>query len=214
MRQSAVTASILIDASEMHIDALHRSGADEKRQLVRRLCETPKGYRQWWTYHAALMRRAGGSVSRQAQIATMRGKSFELVHRQALFRYLRESQLPGERREAVVAAFHGSLDFRRALVAEHGRYLHSNSSLYCTQYLNDAILRDRRFDSGLASYQQVYMDFFDHYCHWIVAESEGRKYASRYLIPAFKAKLTVMKSELLSLPLPVAERRRKPRRRS
>jgi hypothetical protein len=212
VRQSAVTASILIDASEMHIDALHWSGAEEKRQVVRRLCDTPKSYRHWWTFHTSLMRRAGGTVSRQAQIATMRGKSFELIHRQALFRYLRESQLPGESREAVVAAFYGSLDYRRAVVAEHSRYLHANSSLYCAQYLNDSILRDKRFDRGLENYHQVFLDYFDHYCQWIVAESRGENYAPRYLIPAFKAKLTVMKSELLSLPLPVAERRRKPRR--
>jgi len=213
MRQSAVAASILIDVSEMRIDALHWSGEDEERQIVKRLCATPAGYRRWWAFHASLMRRAGGSSSRQAQIAMMRGKSFELIHRKALFEYLRDSALTAESREAVVTAFHGSIDFRRALVAEHGRYLHSNSSLYCTQYLNDSILRDSRFDRGLENYRQVYMDFFDHHCRWILAESRGESYTSRYLIPAYKARLTVMKSELLSLPLPVAERRRKPRRK-
>lgn len=213
MRHSAVAASTLIDVSEMHIDKLHWAGADEERQVVRRLCATPAGYQQWWAFHAGLMRHVGSGGSRQAQIAMMRGKSFELIHRKALFEYLRDSSLPEDGRQAVVSAFHGSIDFRRALVAEHSRYLHSNSSLYCTHYLNGSILRDRRFDSGLANYQQVFMDYFDHYCAWVLAESRGERYTSRYLIPAFKAKLTVMKSDLLSLPLPVLERRRKPRRK-
>jgi hypothetical protein len=213
LRQTAVTASILIDVSEMHIDALHWSGEDEQRQVVRRMCATPAGYRQWLSFHSGLMRHVGGTGSRQAQIATMRQKSFELIHRQALFQYLRDNSLPDESREAVVAAFHGSREFRRALVAEHARYLQSNSSLYCTRYLNDSILRDASFGRGLDGYAEVYMDFFDHYCSWLIAESRDEKYMPRYLIPAFKAKLTVMKSDLLALPLPVAERRRKPRRK-
>ena len=212
MRQAAVTTSVLIDVSEMRIETLHWSGADEEREVVRRLVSTPASYRQWWSFHGGLMRNVGGSGSRQAQIAVIRRKSFELIHRQALFRYLRENPLADGSREAVIAAFHGSLDFRRALVAEHGRYLHSNSSLYCAQYLNQAVWRDARFDRGLAAYQGVYMDFFSHYCEWVLAESRGERYTSRHLIPAYKHRLSEMKSDLLSLPLPIAERRRKPRR--
>jgi len=211
MRQSAVSAKVLIDVSELRLDTLRWAGEDDERSIVRRLYESNGSYRRWQSFHGGLMRHVSGSHSRQGQIALIRRTSFELIHRQALFEYLRENDLSEAGRKAVMAGFHGTLDFSRALVAEHGRYLQSNSSLFCARYLGRSVLWDARFSGGLDDYRLVYMDFFSHYCSWIQAESRGDRYPGRYLLPPLKRKLNILQADLLSLPLPVAERRRKRR---
>jgi hypothetical protein len=134
----------------------------------------------------------------------MRRKRFELIHRQALFQYLRDSPIAGAEREAIMAAFHGTSDYRRAVVAEHGRFLQSNSSLFCAEHLASSIMQDARFGRGLETYRRRYMSFFSHFCGSILAESQGREFAARQVIPALKKELLVLRRDLLSLPVVTA----------
>jgi len=149
MYRRAISSSILMDVSELRIEYMRWSGSATERQVVNRLFETPSSYCHWESYHAGLMRTVGDGGSRKGQLLTMRRLRFQLIHRQALFEFLRESTATDKQRKALFSVLHGTQDYARAVVAEHGRFLQSNSSLYCADHLAGSILRDSRFGSGL-----------------------------------------------------------------
>ena len=200
MSQIALSASVLMNVSESRIEDIRWSGSDDERRLVNRLFETPGSYDMWESYHSGLMKGVGCGSNRKDQLIKMRKTRFALIHRQALFQYLRDSGLKGERREVVINAFHDSSDYMQAVVREHGRFLRSNSSLFCTDHLAYRLLRDNRFSNGIAHYRQRYMDYFSLYCNWIIAESEGSEFPMRRLLLESKRNLSQMQTRLLSMP--------------
>lgn len=203
MYRRAISSSILMDVSELRIEYMRWSGSENERQLVNRLFETPASYCQWEGYHAGLMRTVGSGGSRKGQLLTMRRLRFQLIHRQALFEFLRVSSVTGKQREALFGVLHGTQDYARAVVAEHGRYLQSNSSLYCADHLAYSIMRDLRFSSELERYRSSYLEYFGHHCNWILAESQGQEFSLQCLIPHLKQELQVLQRELLRLPAPI-----------
>lgn len=202
MHKRAIASSILMDVSELRIEQIRWSGSQWERQLVNRLFETPATYCQWESYHAGLMRAVGSDDSRKGQLLTMRRLRFQLIHRQALFEFLRESPVTARQRKALFDVLHGTQDYAKAVVAEHARFLQSNSSLYCADHLACSIMRDRRFGSGLERYRKSYLEYFGHYCNWILAESQGREFTLQCLIPHLKQELQTQQRELLRLPAP------------
>jgi hypothetical protein len=211
MPPTVIAPSVLMNVSEMRIEDIRWSGTDDERLVVSRIFETPVSYRHWEAYHAGLMQSVGGGGTRQGQVLTMRQKRFELIHRQALFQYLRDNRVAGATRAAIVTAFHNTASYQRAMVAEHARYLQSNSSLFCADHLSTSIMGDVRFGRAIERYRAEYMDYFSHYCDWILAESQGAIFLSRRLIPALKLKLQLMRHQMLAIPVYTFERRRQPR---
>lgn len=203
MYRRAIAPSILMDVSELRIEYMRWSGTQNERQLVNRLFETPSSYCQWESYHAGLMRTLGSDSTRKGQLMTMRRLRFQLIHRQALFEFLRENSVTGRQRNALFDVLHGTQDYAKAVVAEHARFLQSNSSLYCADHLAYSIMRDLRFSSGLERYRKSYLEYFGHHCNWILAESAGREFTLQCLIPDLKKDLKQQQRELLSLPAPV-----------
>lgn len=157
-------------------------------------------YGRWQSFHFGLMKYVGASRNLQEQRACFRRTSFSLIHRQALFDHLRESRVAGREREAIIAALHSSGDYSRAVIAEHGRYLQANSSLFCTDYLESCVMNDAAFSAGLADYREKYREYFGAYCGWIIAEHRGEDYALLSLIPEMKKKLSEQRSSLLQTP--------------
>ena len=202
MYRRAISSSILMDVSELRIEYMRWSGSATERQVVNRLFETPSSYCHWESYHAGLMRTVGDGGSRKGQLLTMRRLRFQLIHRQALFEFLRESTATDKQRKALFSVLHGTQDYARAVVAEHGRFLQSNSSLYCADHLAGSILRDSRFGSGLEHYRKSYLEYFGHHCNWILAESQGRDFPLQCLVPHLKKELLTQQRELLQLPAP------------
>ncbi len=207
MSKSALSASVLMNVSELRIEDIRWSGSELERQVVNRIFETPDSYDHWESFHSGLMNTVGNGSNRKEQLVKMRRTRFTLIHRQSLFQYLRDSGVKGEKRTAVIRAFHDTTDYMRAVVTEHGRFLRSNSSLYCTDHLADSVLRDTRFTNGLAHYRQRYMDYFAMYCNWIIAEQPGDQYATRRLIPETKNLLAGMQNRLLRMPMAAPQQR-------
>ena len=201
MPEPVLSASVLMNVSEIRIEDIRWSGSDDQKQVVNRLFERETAYGQWECFHSGLMKSVSGGSNRKEQLIKMRRTRFTLIHRQALFQYLRDSEITGARREAVIRGFHDTTDYMRAVVQEHGRYLQSNSSLFCADHLAYSVLRDHRFTNGLEAYRQKYLDYFSLYCNWIIAENEGAEYPTRRLIPEAKRTLAEMQARLLRMPV-------------
>ena len=215
MLSRVLTSRALMEVSESRIATIRQSGSADSRLVVNRLFDTGVGYRHWHTFHWGLMKMVAASDTRTHQVVSLRKTSFNLVHRQALFEYLRESRTTGRRREVIFSALHGSTNYSRAVIGEHGRYLESNSSLFCADYLEASVMDDATFGAELLQYRSTYMQFFSLYCGWIIAEARGADYVLYPLIPEMKKLLWTMRARLLAMPIgapDAAERRQSPRK--
>ena len=117
-----------------------------------------------------------------------------------MFEYLRSARVTGSEREALFAALHGSTSYAKAVLAEHGRFLESNSSLFCTDYLELFIVNDAAFGAALAQYRARYMEFFAIYCGRVIAEQNGDDSCVAPLIPELKTQLLNLQSRIMAMP--------------
>ena len=215
MASRVLSSRALMEVSESRIAMLRQSGSADSRLVVDRLFDTGAGYRRWQAFHLGLMKTVAASDTRTQQLVSLRKTTFNLVHRQALFEYLRESRTTGRRRQVIFSALHGSTNYSRAVIGEHGRYLESNSSLFCADYLEASVMDDATFSAELRQYRATYMQFFSLYCGWIIAQDRGADYPLYALIPEMKKLLWTMRTRLLAMPVGVphaVERRRSPRK--
>ncbi|MGI9329445.1 MAG: hypothetical protein ACR2QB_01920 [Gammaproteobacteria bacterium] len=212
MSKSALSASVLMNVSELRIEDMRWSGSDVERQIVNRIFETSDSYGHWESFHAGLMSTVCVGASRKEQLVKMRRTRFTLIHQQSLFQYLRDSGVKGENRVAVIRAFHDSTDYMRAVVTEHGRFLRSNSSLFCADHLAYSVLHDIRFTDSLEHYRQKYMEYFSMHCNWIISEQKGAEYSTRRLIPETKLLLSRLQTKMLRMPMVVGEKSVRDRR--
>lgn len=213
MAQSALSPAVLMNVSEWRIDDIRWTGSEEERSLVSRLFESPKNYGHWETFHSELMKAVSDGANRKGQLYRLRQARFALIHRQALFQYLRDKEINGACRETLVRAFYESSDYMSAVVREHGRFLQSNSSIFCADHLAGAVLHDRQFSVGIKHYRRSYMDYFSLYCSWILAEADGEDYPLARLVPEAKKSLAEMQARLLATPIRSGDRSAWPRAR-
>ncbi|MEO8224991.1 MAG: hypothetical protein ABI661_09295 [Gammaproteobacteria bacterium] len=200
MASPALTSGVLMDVSESWIEKIRWSGSAATRLVVDRLFDKPLFYRRWLSFHYDLMQKVAASDSQKEQLVRLRKTSFNLLHRQALFEHIRAAGVAGADREALFSALHGSASYSRAVLTEHGRFLESNSSLYCTDYLEMAVMKDTAFSAALADYRRQYMEFFAIYCSWVIAEQRGQDYFLAPVIPEMKKELLGMQRQILAMP--------------
>jgi hypothetical protein len=200
MLRRALTPNVLMNFSEFRIDAIRRSATSDDGSVVKRLFDSPVTYRRWQSFHFDLMKNVAASNTRGEQRVRIRETSFRLIHRQALFEHLRESRVRGRERAVIFAALHRSTDYARAVVAEHSQFLQSNSSLFCTDYIESSILEDTNFSDELSKYREMYQEYFSLYCGWIIAEDRGSEYPLVQLIRAMKRELLEERVRLLAMP--------------
>lgn len=210
MRARPLCSSVFMNVSESRIERVRWSGSEDEKWYVTRLFDKPDSYNRWESFHFDLVKKVAAIPTQKGQIFGLRKARFSLLQHQALFEYLRESGLKGRNREIVVAAFHSSTEFSRALRAEHGRYLRSNSSLLCVDYLGSALMNDERFNAELERYRKGYMEFFSLYCDWVIAEEYGHEFPLQPMIGFMKDDLSEMRARMMSIP--VANDRRQARR--
>ena len=119
------------------------------------------------------------SVSEQAklerQVLALRRSTFSLVHRKALFRYLRDQHVVGARRRRLFELFYGPRDYVCSVVAEHGNYLRSTSSYLCSRLLADELMHDGAMQGPLQVYEEEYADYFRIFCDIALAETPQEK---------------------------------------
>jgi hypothetical protein len=168
-----------------------------------RLLETRGVYRQWEAEHARLMRGVSEHRRPELQITALRSTAFGLVHRRALFDYLRGRKITGAKRHRLFSLFYGYRDYGNAVITEHHNYLRSSSSYLATQHLGENLMYDCAFDEPLRLYEEWYAEYFRAYCDSELAETEEEKRVSaplEALKPLLKYRLIEARQAILAMP--------------
>jgi hypothetical protein len=171
--------------------------------VARRMLECPESYRRWEIEHGRLMHTVSDRGRLPEQITALRNTVFALVHRRAVFEYLRERHITGRKRGRVLALFYGCRDYIDALLREHGNYVRCSSSYLCTHHLGEHLMQDAAFAEPLQLYEEWYAEYFRAYCDSQLAETEQEKnevVALDALKPLLKQRLAEARQAILAMP--------------
>jgi len=170
---------------------------------ARRMLECPETYRRWELEHGRLMHTVSDRGRLAEQITALRSAVFALVHRRAMFEYLRGSQVTGTKRRRLLALFYGCREYTDAVMREHGNYVRCSSSYLCTHHLGEHLMQDAAFYEPLQLYEQWYAEYFRAYCETELAETEAEKEAGvalDALKPLLKHRLAEARQAILAMP--------------
>jgi hypothetical protein len=193
----------LMEESERCVEATARSGRPEQQSLANRILEHPVAYQRWLSDHDRLIRVVSEQAKLERQMYALRRSTFGLIHRKALFGYLRDQHVVGARRQHLFALFYGTRDYAGSVVAEHGNYLRSNSSYLCTRFLADELMHDGAMQGPLQLYEEWYAEYFRIFCDSALAETLQEKESTDALSalqPLLKHRLTEARDAILKLP--------------
>ena len=153
----------LMSASHSHVAATARDDRNEQ-SIAMRLMQHPGTYADWEVGHSRLMQQVCQPTRLRAQIVKMRATTLRLIHRRAVFQYLRERRVTGAQRHRYIEFFYGPRDYATSLIVEHGHYVRSWVSASCSRFIGTFVLRDPAFDAPLAEYEQWYGEYFRMFC--------------------------------------------------
>ena len=202
MRIHAYRHARLMAESESRVEmsVLYGTPADV---VASRVLERPDLYRRWESEHDRLMRTVSEQDRVPHQVLALRSTAFSLVHRRALFEYLRTHQVTGIRRRHLFAIFYGQRDYTNAVLAEHGNYIRCSSSYLCTQHLGEHLMHDAAFDEPLRLYEAWFRDYFSAYCDVELAvtpEEQEAVAALAALRPLLKHRVHEARTAILAMP--------------
>jgi hypothetical protein len=189
--------------SEARVEMAANSTAAVDRLVTARILERPTEFTRWEAHHDQLMRSVSTHGRLTRQMVALRAAAFTLVHRKALFEYLRERQITGRKRMKLFALFYGFADYTNAVLAEHGHYVRCSSSYLCTQHLAEHLMHDPALDAPLQLYEEWYAEYFRAFCDVELAETEEEKQAclaQDALRPLLKHRVTEARRAILAMP--------------
>ena len=158
----------LMDESERRLCIAARCGMPTEAMVATRVLDNATDFHRWQTEHALIMKRIAVERDCAAQRSVLLGASMALIHRKALFEYLRDRQVRGNARHQLMRAFFWQRDYASAVVQEHGNYLRSAASYLCSSHIGRQLLLDEIFNEPLLQYEDLYTDYFRTYCDAIV----------------------------------------------
>lgn len=163
-----------MDASEYALQTAAESAPPEVARVANAVIGDSRTYHTWEVTHADLLLPVARQNSSRRLLTELRDAEVHLVHRRALFRYLREHEIRGEQRRRLFRLFHRTLDYHRAVLAEHQSFRLAESSRISADHIFD-FMRDRNSMSLLDQYETLYGRFFELKCY--VAMSRDRSMA-------------------------------------
>lgn len=159
----------LMEESQRRLANAMLSGLPSEERVATRLLDNVRDYHRWESEHATLMRRIAVERLPGVQKAELLSISLSLIHRKALFEYLRDEQVRGSRRQEIMAHFSAHRDYTNAVVAEHGRYVRSAASYLCSNHVGSNMMFEALFEAPLADYEDLYASYFRTYCSTMLA---------------------------------------------
>ena len=208
----------LMRASEWRVEQAAASSSDPQLKLVAsRVLDDPGTRRLWELEHTRYMRVVAGQRRHERQRAALRLLAFRLIHRKAMFTYLRGAAIRGDERRRVVALLHGSRAYSDAVVAEHQLFIRSAASHLCTTHISCSIVGDPAFDELFVDYERSYLEYFALFCQVQTVLTDDAL-LERELLPCLKLSVTRQRAAILTLdgapsarwrPLAVSRGRRK-----
>jgi hypothetical protein len=195
-----------MEESEALLAQAARSGPPREQRVAAQLRAHPADFRRWESEHSRLMATVAGAPRAGLQVRALLSTSFALIHRRALFEYLREHALRGAARRLLVQHFHGFNSYTQAVVAEHGNFLRSCASLICAEGIGATLLAHQAFGEPLRAYEQLYAEYFRSYCHSVlVPATSAEDDTVSALLPYLKQDVLEVRARLLAMP-PAPER--------
>ena len=192
----------LMEESEMRVAVASREGAPDERLVASRVLETVSSYQQWELGHDHLMRAVAGQSRFAGQLSVLRTTAFALMHRKALFEYMRERNVAGAKRHKLLSLFYGAFEYTGSVIREHNNYVRSGSSYLCTVHIGLELMRDPAFDEPLRLYQEWYSEYFRIFCDSSLAETPDEKAQIGpldALRPLLKHQLTQARQAILTM---------------
>jgi hypothetical protein len=193
----------LMEESESRLEMTANSLAPADVFVAERILVRPAEFTRWEIHHDRLMRAVSVHGRLPQQMLALRTTAFSLIHRKALFEYLRRRQVTGEKRKKLLAVFYGCTDYTSAVLAEHGNYVRFSSSYLCTQHLAEHLMLDPALDEPLTLYEEWYTEYFNAFCDVELAETEDEKaacLAQESLKPLLKYRVTEGRKAILAMP--------------
>jgi len=160
----------LMRTSETALHDAATAPLEDVARVARTVISDGRTYRSWETRHAELMLPAARSADDRRLLAEMRSAQLSLVPRRALFNYLKEHQVVGEKRIKVFRLFHGTLDFNDSVLLEHRNFLLAESSQISATHIL-AIMRDGSGNALIDQYEQAYAKYFSLKCERMITRS-------------------------------------------
>ena len=194
----------LMQESEAHIARTARRTSSIEQQIAAQILANPLDYRRWEAEHERLMIAVARPIRSGVQVRALLSTAFSLVHRKALFEYLRGHAVRGAGRRDLMQHFHGNRSYSQAIVAEHSNYLRSSASLLCAEHFGTTILMHQAFGNPFRRYEQLYAEYFRSYCDSYLAPpstTEDDSDSMRALLPHLKRDVLDVRARLLALPV-------------
>lgn len=195
--------SLLMEESEARVEMTVTAQSPIDILVAQRILGNPAEFARWEVHHDHLMRPISSRSRLTEQMVGLRATAVTLVHRKALFEYLRQRQLTGVKRRRLLAIFHRCSGHTKALLAEHGDYVRCSSSYLCTQHLAEHLMHDPALDEPLALYEELYSEYFGAFCDVEIAETEQEKQAclaQECLKPFLKYRVNEARTAILAMP--------------
>ena len=167
------------------------------------MLQMPDVYQRWASEHDRLMRGISTHTRLLGQVTALRSTTFGLVHKRALFEYLRDRQLTGEKRKRLLELFYGCRDYTNAILMEHGNFMRCSTSYLCTHHLGQHLMDDAAFEEPMQLYEEWYTEYFRAYCDTELAETELEREALvtlEALKPLLKHRLGEARQAILAMP--------------
>ena len=198
-----VSHARLMEASETQLARAARGGTAREQQIAGPLLSNPKDYHAWESEHARLMAAIASQPTGERQARALLSTAFSLIHRTALFEYLRGHTPRVADRRLLIQHFHGNKSYSRAVVAEHGNYQRSFASLICIEHIGATLLVHQAFGEPVRRYEHLYAEYFRSYCNSYLAPPSAGDDGSdsvRMLLPYLKRDVLDVRARLLATP--------------
>jgi hypothetical protein len=193
----------LMEESESCLAAVAMAGPPEDMVVASRILDHPMAYRTWESQHDRLLRNVSVHSRLAPQMGALRSATFALIHRTALFEYIRERSVTGPKRRRLFELFYGARDYANSVIAEHASFVRSHTSHLCLDHLAAQLMRDAAFDEPMQLYSEWYSDYFRIFCDVALAETEAEKSEIaplEALKPLLKYRLAQARDSILALP--------------
>ncbi|MGC2257661.1 MAG: hypothetical protein WA594_05115 [Candidatus Sulfotelmatobacter sp.] len=197
MRSTSLDHQRLMRESTDRVGIALRGDNPIEQLVVSRLLESPAMFRIWESEHSGLMREVANTGFSRTQAALLKKATFRLIHRKALFEYLRDQRVRGSARQRIVLTFHPTRDYTRSVIAEHEVYLRKACSFLCTSHVGANVVHDPGFFDPMRHYQALYAEYFQIFCRTQFSPSSADAEPQRELLPLLKYQLEECRNAIM-----------------
>jgi hypothetical protein len=200
-KEQAISLAQLMEASWRRLSAVARAGSGFQQQVVTRVLEDPARWRKWEAEHNGLMSGIAAHREVTPQLTAMRSTALGLIHRKALFEFLRANQGLTQQRRQLMALFHARRRASEALLLEHTTYLECACSHLCSTHVGAHLMTDGTFQEPIEYYEAQYTEYFQSFCRCALAGPGDQSLAAEQaLLPYRRYDLNRQRQAILYSP--------------